>query len=537
MKVMILGASGIVGQMMRLFIPAGVTPIWVRRKADLLHHGCDLEDTAAREEFLYQTKPDVILNLAGESSVDTVERDPARYRFINVDLPAKLALWAKRHACRYLHASTQAVWSGQEGGYPSVPCTEVAEPVNEYGKQKREAEGHVLRIMQDTPQWQAGATILRLTFILGIRPMPHVGRKNPLETWLDGSSVAMQVADRFFSSLMATDAARLIWQEITELKYDGPVAQFGTPTSTCRFALASLVTKNALPAEHRDLLCSAERPINTAYIGSRHLTTVIEQGITDMIELARNARAVELALFFGISQATAAAKLAQGFGPLHNEVTADFNDYMGSDGDMSDDARAGALLNWYRSTQSYIWELSAYHEDAGFNYRGTCESIAEGLFHAFGPRELKVLCLGDGIGDLTLALRQKGHDAWYHDLRDSKTAQYAKFRHWRQTGKDIFPCLMTDSFAPPLMDREYDVIVSLDYLEHIPCVRDWAQAIFAGLKTGGVFVAQNAFGIGSGPQGSMPMHLACNDHFEKDWDSMLSEIGFEQMRSQWYRKP
>jgi predicted methyltransferase len=74
-------------------------------------------------------------------------------------------------------------------------------------------------------------------------------------------------------------------------------------------------------------------------------------------------------------------------------------------------------------------------------------------------------------------------------------------------------------------------------LEHVPNVEAWVSAIFAALKPGGLFCAQNAFACGSGPDGSIPMHLAVNDRFEHDWDPLLTAVGFEQISSNWYRRP
>ena len=76
MKVLILGASGIVGQHMRLCIPPGVEPIWVRRTPDPITLGYDLTDQDTLANLLTARNPDVVVNLAGESNVDLVEREP-----------------------------------------------------------------------------------------------------------------------------------------------------------------------------------------------------------------------------------------------------------------------------------------------------------------------------------------------------------------------------------------------------------------------------------------------------------------------------
>jgi dTDP-4-dehydrorhamnose reductase len=519
MKVLILGASGIVGQTMRLFIPAVVSPVWVRRTPDPITPGYDLTDSCVLMALLDAVSPDVIVNLAGESSVDAVERDPALFRAINVAVPAQLALWAHGNGKRLIQVSSQAVWDGTRAPYGARVSCET--PVNEYGKQKITAEAETLR---------HGGTILRLTFVLGIRPLPHVGRSNPLEAMLDGQSP--QAADRFFSPLMAEDAAELIWQEVLAPSGER-IRQFGQPVSRSRYEIAQLVNPAVEGCRHEDFKGLAARPLDTTYEGSSW-SRAIDAGVGSHLVRGRawkdehrshRDRAVELALFFGISLAVAREHLDRGFGMLHNEVTADFN----ASGSHKTEAE---LLDWYRSTEAYIWELSAYHEDAGFNYSGMCRGIAERLASA-GVK--KVLCLGDGIGDLTLSLDRAGFDATYHDLTGSRTAEYAAFRFWRHTGRGMAASL-SETFEPSLAPESYDAVVSLDFLEHVTNVPDWAAAIRQALKPGAMFCAQNAFAIGSGADGSMPMHLAVNDRFEKDWDPLLSDLGFVQESSNWYRK-
>jgi hypothetical protein len=257
--------------------------------------------------------------------------------------------------------------------------------------------------------------------------------------------------------------------------------------------------------------------------------------------LSLQERAAELAEFFKMPEPVALARLSLGFLPLHAAVTDDFRRAMAScagcppesGDDIYAEYRASQLLNWYRTTEAYIWELSAYHEDPGFNYVGMCEGIAHRLKHE--PGCSRVLCLGDGIGDLTLTLRREGFAAIYHDLAGSATAHYALFRLQRG-GLEYGGALLTQGFSPVHVPESVDAVVSLDYLEHVPNVEEWVHAIHAALRPGALFMAQNAFACGSGPQGAMPMHLAVNDRFEKDWDPLLTAVGFEQLGPQWYQR-
>ena len=495
MKVLILGASGIVGQHMRLCVPDCVEPVWVRRTADPITYGIDTSD--------WQGHVDCIVNLLGDSNVDSVEQNPDAACYANRIFPQEQSLWARNNGAKFIQVSTQAVYQS--------PGNNMDEP-NAYGRQKRAAEISVLA---------NGGIVVRLTFVLGIRPLPHVGRKNPLEAMLEGQSP--QVCDRFFSPLFAWDAAELLWDAVLMAK-PAEIRQLGEPIRTSRYDIAKRVNADVIACSHHDFPGLAPRARDTTFLHGSHLRSLYQ--IHQIIERAQmEDRAIELALFFGITLDQAKGKLGEGFGALHNAVADDFR----KANPQGDDA----LLNWYRTTEAYIWELSAYHDDAGFNYTGMCRGIVERL--KVEPGCQKVLALGDGIGDLTLALHEGGFDAVYHDLDISRTAAYAAFRHWRKKGTQ----LVTDSSNAWTMPIgcEYDAICSLDFLEHVPNVEEWVRAVFAALKPGGLFCAQNAFACGSGPCGSIPMHLAVNDRFEKDWDPLLTAIGFEQISSNWYRRP
>jgi SAM-dependent methyltransferase len=232
-------------------------------------------------------------------------------------------------------------------------------------------------------------------------------------------------------------------------------------------------------------------------------------------------RAAELAEFFRMPEPVALAKLSLGFMPLHEAVTADFKARVGKIPFLAEPSEA-ALLKWYRETEAYIWELSAYHEDEGFNYAGMCSGIAQCLTSNGCSR---VLCLGDGIGDLTLTLRRAGMKATYHDLMNSRTAEFALSRLGPD---DTFLTNEFDHGFPGWLDGTYDGIVSLDYFEHLPNLPEWMRACRAALKPGGLMMAKNAFGKGSGPQGAMPMHLTVNDKYadEAEWRKLCGDSGF-----------
>lgn len=240
-------------------------------------------------------------------------------------------------------------------------------------------------------------------------------------------------------------------------------------------------------------------------------------------------RAKEISEFLNIDYNQSLVRLRAGFHHNHHLVAKDFID---NNTNVKDD---DSLLNWYRQTDSYIWELSAYHLDEGFNYSGMCEGIAK---HLSNLKRKNVLSLGDGIGDLSIRIAEEGINATYHDLEGSKTAGYAMHRFSKRSDLSI-GTLFTEGWAPKLGANVFDAVVALDFFEHLVNVEDWVKAVFVSLKSGGVFMAQNAFAIGDEEHGnSIPMHLSVNNKYEKEWDTLLPKVGFfRDASSGWWAKP
>lgn len=501
MKVLIHGASGIIGQHMRLQVPPGVQATYTRRDADMLHVAADSVDFAAF---------DCVINLMGMNAPDEVEQHPEESYAVNVELPRVIA----KKARKYIHVSSQAALA----------------PVNEYGRQKLAAENWL------ETQHEGQYIIARPTFVLGVRPLPHVGRGNPAEQML-GTFEQKQVNDRWFSVSFAREIAKDLWRLVMEVPARRQTVNIGWPVRVSRYDVAHEFSQyrhaEIVPVSHTDYPVKAQRPADTSYRESEHgsLYGSLGEGFSDTATrfneqkaLSLNERAREIAVFLGISEESARAKLSRGWEHLHNAVTADWN--------KANPKTDAEILQWYRTTEAYIWELAFYHADPGWAYSAKMRQIAEELKRhgVTGP----VLVLGDGIGDLTWYLRTQGIEAVYHDLADSLTSRFARFIHWKRQGEPM-PLYLTSTFSPiSHRDKYYDAIVSLDFLEHVPNVAEWTAAIKAALKPGGLFVAQNAFGIGS--DGSMPMHLKVNDRYEKDWDPTLFAQGFEQISPQWYRR-
>jgi dTDP-4-dehydrorhamnose reductase len=509
-KVVVLGASGIIGQHMALTIPPSISASFYRRSADLFFKGADLECVGELDILLANEQPDIVINLAGESNTDTVERSPSDYDYLNSTLPSDLS--ARLPGKRLIHISSQAVFDGLNPPYhPSSPTASV----NYYGAQKIRAEKAV---MSGPSTW----TILRPTFVLGVRPFPHVGRTNPIEQMLSGQH--SQVTDRHFSPLFARDAAFLIWKSI--YWPTSSIYHLGNPYRTSRYDIAEHLGIEPIPASHHSFPSLAPRPLDTTYAEPSSHITGFNRGIdicrhdyADRSSLSLPHRAREIALFLGITEDAAVTKLQSGFHPLHRAVALDFNllPYKTDD----------EILEWYRTTDSYIWELSAYHLDPGFAYMRMVKNFCDRLLQLHVK---SALVLGDGIGDMTLYLNQHGVNATYHDLAGSRTAAFAAFRYWLNTGKPL-PSRLTDGWLPTDIGK-WDAILSFDFMEHLTDVHHWTSLIRRSLTPGGWFINQNAFSA-QGP--TLPMHLPRNARYEKDWDPLLTSLSFRQESSNWYQ--
>lgn len=273
MKVLILGSSGIIGQHMQEAVPAGVDAIFHRRVKKIVTEVTVVEGDLSTPDnimrVLWSAKPDVVVNLAGESNPDLVAKGGSRCWDLNFMLPYRLAELSNSLDFRLIHVSTQAVYRGL--GCPFSP-NDIPQPVNVYGLQKSLADQFVCiesRI----------AAIVRPTFVLGVRPNPTIGRVNPVEAMLGGQK--KQVNDRWFSPSFAPDVAHTIWQAALGTD-DRRIIHAGVPIRKSRYEIAKNLGLDVEPVSHDDFIGLAARPIDTTYAEGDHRMSY-EEGLADCL--------------------------------------------------------------------------------------------------------------------------------------------------------------------------------------------------------------------------------------------------------------
>ncbi len=152
MKIIVFGPQGLLGEACCRVIGEHADIIPVGRAL------LDLSNTSAISQFLDKTDYDVIVNAAAMTSLEGCLDEPELSELVNVEAPAVMAEHAKKKGARFIHISTDYVFSGEEDRL----CDESmdAQPVNVYGKTKLESENRVIAV-------GGSAIVARVSWIFG----------------------------------------------------------------------------------------------------------------------------------------------------------------------------------------------------------------------------------------------------------------------------------------------------------------------------------------------------------------------------------
>lgn len=137
MKVLVTGAKGMLGQdLCPIFEDAGMFVI----ETDV--ENLDITDFKAAENFITNTKPQIIVHLAAYTNVDGAETDREKADLINHKAAENLARISKKTGAILIYVSTDYVFDGTktEPYLPSDPVN----PLSVYGKTKALGETAVI---------------------------------------------------------------------------------------------------------------------------------------------------------------------------------------------------------------------------------------------------------------------------------------------------------------------------------------------------------------------------------------------------------
>jgi len=146
MKVLVIGASGMIGSMVLRVLSekkewhvTGTVRNGDSKRFFLSHigerivEGVDVEHPDALIKVLDATRPDVVINCAGLTKHKPAAEDPLVTIPINTLMPHRLAGLCKLSGVRLIHVSTDCVFSGDKGNYSEK---DFADARDIYGKSK-----------------------------------------------------------------------------------------------------------------------------------------------------------------------------------------------------------------------------------------------------------------------------------------------------------------------------------------------------------------------------------------------------------------
>jgi len=167
-----------------------------------------------------------------------------------------------------------------------------------------------------------------------------------------------------------------------------------------------------------------------------------------------------------------------------------------------------AMERLYRESDGFIFETLVYGQRPGRRKWNTAALHRIERYARRADREvssLRILMFGDGCGQDSLFLAAHGCRVDYFDLPGSRTFAFAARRFAHHGVLDHGVRICTDLAALP--DAAYDVVISLEVLEHLTQPHDAIEAMARLLKPGGIALVSEAFDCVSV---TFSTHLACN---------------------------
>lgn len=165
MRVLVLGASGMLGTDIMASPPDGITPI----AGGLGDERVDITVPADVSRALDATRPDWVINCAAYTKVDVAEREPERAYAVNATGVLNVAAECAQRGVRIVHFSTDYVFDGANSA--SYGEDEPTRPLNVYGASKLAGERALL-------ESGARALVIRTQWLFG-----RAGQSFPRSMW------------------------------------------------------------------------------------------------------------------------------------------------------------------------------------------------------------------------------------------------------------------------------------------------------------------------------------------------------------------
>ena len=251
MKWLIAGANGQLGRCLQQTLESNSIDHAAYSKEEL-----DISVYSQVQDVINRVKPDVIVNTAAYTNVDQAEIDQSEAFTINQNGVANLATASKSINARFVHFSTDYVFSGERINPWQV--SDATNPISKYGESKLAGELGIARIYPDN------SLIIRTAWLYS--PFGKNFYKTMLNKAINSQETVRVVSDQIGQPTNANDLAELTVRAI--FKKALPGIYHGTNSGACSwfefakyiFEIVGEDVARVTPVLSSEFTTKAERP-------------------------------------------------------------------------------------------------------------------------------------------------------------------------------------------------------------------------------------------------------------------------------------
>ena len=251
MKWFITGANGQLGRCLQQTLESNSIEYAAYSKEEI-----DITDYSRVNDVIHRVKPDIVVNAAAYTNVDQAEIDQSAANAINHTGVANLANASKLINARFIHFSTDYVFSGESTKPWQV--SDATNPVSKYGESKLAGELEVARL------YPSNSLVIRTAWLYS--PFGKNFYKTMLTKAVNSQEIVRVVNDQIGQPTNANDLAELTVRAISKKALPG--IYHGTNSGTCSwfefakyiFEIAGEDAARVIPVRSSELTTKVERP-------------------------------------------------------------------------------------------------------------------------------------------------------------------------------------------------------------------------------------------------------------------------------------
>ena len=182
------------------------------------------------------------------------------------------------------------------------------------------------------------------------------------------------------------------------------------------------------------------------------------------------------------------------------------------------------LIQFYSQTNAFLYESSVWNRAP---LKGEVRVWITNYLKQYSPKPLKILSFGDGLGYDSTALAAAGHEVVYFEP-SQPCNEYAK-TVFTANGVNV----RMEQSPDAIQDEQFDAILCLDVMEHVPDPPSMVGMFSRFLKPNGLLIAHAPFFL---IHPCYKTHLRSNRKYSGDW-SLYQQQGLHPIGGQLFWQP